>query len=1238
MDNKIATKIEKPMQGGNATVQQGPAETAAAFNTTLNSKAGADGEEGKKQQPTETSIPYQIIVEEMPASVAIVSIEGLILYANLKLAELIGIPLDKLVNKNFTSLLKEEQAVTFKQLLKEQTNDRFTMDTTYLRADEKILSLQLSASRLPANMLGDHCIIIVDTTETKRAELELRQSLQSLEQKKAELIINNEKLSAANLAAVKLAENEVAAKIALEKSNKELIIEMEARTKSEKALKKNLELTNRIISSSKDSIKVLNLEGDLLLMSEGGQKILEIKDLSIYLNTPWVNFWKGEDKEKALNALSEARKGNIGRFEGFRATESGIPKWWEVVISPISDETGNIYRLLAISRDITQRIKYEEALSKSASNLRAIFDNAEEGYLLMDNDHMIVEYNSAMEKIMLAIENKQLQKNQNMLIDLPPEKQKTFLEQFNAVTNGGKFSFEKDCPQSNGSSIWLEIKLYPIINHEQSVIGVCMSMEDISKRKKNELEIIQAKEFHENLFNNSNAPIIIWDTKLNITRFNHAFELITGLSESSLIGKPITTIFPTSESQKSIDQIQQKLNGNNKESIEVEIANVDKSSRVLIWTTSVLFDEDGKTPLFTIAQGLDITERKKSESALKESEKLYRGLFDNMLNGFAYCQLLFEDSRPVDFIYLVANESFETQTGLKNVIGKKVSEIVPGIHEKDPKVLEIYSRVAITGKPEKFELFVNAMQAWYSVSSYSPQLNHFVIIFDDITERKKAESELAESEKRLQLTLETNQTGVWELNLADNNIFRTPTHDKIFGYEILLPKFTFENFTEHLFPADRDWVGKLISDSVAANKEYSFECRIRRVDGGIRWIFARGTPKLNSEGKTISVLGVVQDITERKNNDEALMKTENNLRSLFENTQVGYLLLDINYTVMEFNNLMARFFAIADKKTLKKNENVLNDLSKERQESLGKLLKAVMGGEKINYEVSYSQPDGKPIWLDARIYPITNKEGEAIGACISYEDITARKIAEKEIQELNKHLDKKVLERTAQYDSLNKELEAFTFSVSHDLRAPLRAVNSYAQILEEDQSDQLNEDGKAMLKNIKNNGQKMGRLIDDLLAFSRLGRQEIKRAQVNMNELTAAVVEELNKLFPNHASIQISPLPLIEGDYTLLYQVMFNLIGNAIKYSSKKEKPEITVCTEQKEGKTIFVIKDNGAGFDMRFADKLFGVFQRLHSEQEFEGNGVGLAIVQRIITKHGGKVWGEGKENEGASFYFTLN
>ena len=166
----------------------------------------------------------------------------------------------------------------------------------------------------------------------------------------------------------------------------------------------------------------------------------------------------------------------------------------------------------------------------------------------------------------------------------------------------------------------------------------------------------------------------------------------------------------------------------------------------------------------------------------------------------------------------------------------------------------------------------------------------------------------------------------------------------------------------------------------------------------------------------------------------------------------------------------------------------------------------------------------------------------------------------------------------------------------------------------------------------------MGRLIDDLLAFSKLGCKELKRDEVNMKDLTKAAVEELNQTFPNHAKIDIADLPVVQGDYGLLYQAMINLMSNAIKYSSKKDKPVIQVFTEQKDGKTIFTIKDNGVGFDMRFAEKLFGVFQRLHSEEEFEGSGIGLAIVHRIITKHGGEVWGEGKVNEGATFHFTLN
>jgi two-component system, sensor histidine kinase and response regulator len=253
-------------------------------------------------------------------------------------------------------------------------------------------------------------------------------------------------------------------------------------------------------------------------------------------------------------------------------------------------------------------------------------------------------------------------------------------------------------------------------------------------------------------------------------------------------------------------------------------------------------------------------------------------------------------------------------------------------------------------------------------------------------------------------------------------------------------------------------------------------------------------------------------------------------------------------------------------------------------------------------------------------------------------DITESKKAEAEIKLLNEELEKKIIERTRQLENSNKELESFSYSVAHDLRAPLRAVNSYAQILKEDYEQYIDADGKQVLKNIHNNATKMGALIDELLTFSRLGRKEIHKTTIDMNTMLQSIVDDFKQTTQVQAAIHIGSMPVVQADYTLLHQVLVNLLSNAIKYSAKKEHPVVEIFTEQQDGKTVFVIKDNGAGFDMQFADKLFGVFQRLHSEKEFEGNGVGLAIVHRIISKHGGRVWAEGKENMGATFYFTLN
>jgi signal transduction histidine kinase len=239
---------------------------------------------------------------------------------------------------------------------------------------------------------------------------------------------------------------------------------------------------------------------------------------------------------------------------------------------------------------------------------------------------------------------------------------------------------------------------------------------------------------------------------------------------------------------------------------------------------------------------------------------------------------------------------------------------------------------------------------------------------------------------------------------------------------------------------------------------------------------------------------------------------------------------------------------------------------------------------------------------------------------------------------MHNDLEDKVEERTSQLENVNKELEAFSYSVSHDLRTPLRAINGYSIMLKEDYAAELDSEGNRILRNIITNAKMMGQLIDDLLAFSRLGKKELVRSHVDMQSLAENVVDELLQHEPeNKYRIGIDLLPGIEADQVMIRQVLINLVSNAIKYTSKKAQPEIVIGSKEEEKRIIYHIKDNGAGFDMAYSAKLYGVFQRLHSQEEFEGTGVGLALVKRIIDKHKGDVWAEGIENIGATFYFSL-
>jgi light-regulated signal transduction histidine kinase (bacteriophytochrome) len=253
-------------------------------------------------------------------------------------------------------------------------------------------------------------------------------------------------------------------------------------------------------------------------------------------------------------------------------------------------------------------------------------------------------------------------------------------------------------------------------------------------------------------------------------------------------------------------------------------------------------------------------------------------------------------------------------------------------------------------------------------------------------------------------------------------------------------------------------------------------------------------------------------------------------------------------------------------------------------------------------------------------------------------EVKERQRADEDLRELNLELETRVAERTTQLEAANRELESFSYSVSHDLRAPLRAVVGFSQMLVEDHAEQLDEEARRKLLVIQTEAQRMGALIDELLAFSRLGRKAMQLVDVDMTELARSTYESLNgqEAGPK-IGLRLAALPRAKGDRALLGQVWANLISNAIKFSSRREQPQVEISAISDEKEHVYFVRDNGAGFDPRYQSKLFGVFQRLHDSSEFPGTGVGLALVQRIVVRHGGRVWAEGRPGEGATFYFTL-
>jgi PAS domain S-box-containing protein len=378
-----------------------------------------------------------------------------------------------------------------------------------------------------------------------------------------------------------------------------------------------------------------------------------------------------------------------------------------------------------------------------------------------------------------------------------------------------------------------------------------------------------------------------------------------------------------------------------------------------------------------------------------------------------------------------------------------------------------------------------------------------------------------------------------------------------------------------------------------------------------------------------------QNLQAEKDISAALKETDDLRAALDEHAIVA--ITDIAGKITFVNDKFCAISKYSREELLGQDHRLINS-QYHPKEFIRTLWQTIGQGKMWHGEIKNKAKDGTYYWVDTTIVPLLNAEGKPRQYVSIRTDITERKRVEQEIKDLNAELEQRVAERTEQLQLANKELESFSYSVSHDLRSPLRAVDGFSQAVLEDYGSQLPEEGQRYLRTIRNGAQKMGTLIDDLLTFSRLHRLPLQKTRTDTVAMVKGILAELLlQEMERPVEVQVGDLPPCQADPALLKQVWINLLSNALKYTRTRHPAVIEVGSEKQGGNTVYFVRDNGTGFDMRYSEKLFGVFQRLHRVEDYEGTGVGLAIVQRIIHRHGGHVWADATPDVGATFYFTL-
>ncbi len=952
------------------------------------------------------------------------------------------------------------------------------------------------------------------------------------------------------------------------------------------------------------------------------QEIVGLTDLDLPWKDAEAESYRADDRRVMGTGLPKLN------YEETQLTADGRVTAVRTSKVPLRNPAGDVIGVLGTFEDISARKQAEMQLRASEQLFRALVENSPDSIARYDRQFRRIYVNPAIQKLFPSPAASVLGKT-------PADQSPLYAPQIyidhlrQAIEAAAESTLEIPYRTAQGEMRWGQIRFVPEFDPDGKVASVLAIGRDIHEIKENERRFRMLAE---------NFPdfVVRFDRDGRFTYVNPAVEKAFGLTAETMIGKTLQELPPRSKPEQN-DALLALI----RRAVDEGVANESEAyweieTGARIFETRHVPEKDATGNVVSVLSiTRDITDRKRAEEALRDSERrlaeaqriAHVGYWER---NFDVCRIILSD----EACRIFGLSPQEVPLNLEQWHQRWLELIHP---EDRPRLVQAVVDALGDGPPYNVEYrivkpggevrFIHSEASVRRDESGRPR--YMLGMMQDITERKRAEEALRESEDLLRVTLENISDPVFITDDAGAFTFICPNAPHILGYT--LEEFEAMGNVSKLFgatlfsPEELDRRGKI----------ENIECKIARKDGDRRDFLVTVKRVAIHKG---TVLYTCHDITDRKRAEEALRESEDRYRMLFNVMDEGVAINEIardekgdvvDYTILEVNPAFTKNSHYTREQVLGKHATDLYHMS---PEYIRDWWQNHTGMQQVAHTEFYHAPSNR--W-----FHVTTTPPQANRFATFSVDITERKRAEEEIRKLNQELEQRVAERTAQLEATNKELEAFAYSVSHDLRAPLRHIDGFLELLQKRTADSLDAPSQHYMATIAESAKRMGALIDDLLSFSQMRRFEMSKLQVDLNALVQDVLRELaSEAAGRNIKWRIADLPMVTGDRAMLRIVLTNLISNALKFTRPREQAEIEIgCLPEQEKETAIFIRDNGVGFDPNYADQLFGVFQRLHRAEEFEGTGIGLASVRRIINRHGGRTWAEGELNRGATFYFSL-